>query len=477
MKHLLLTTLMALPVLATAQDYTDVTFTPGTRYSQLLIDSRITDFYANKKLMGLNAYDATGSLVKANAGAQNLKFDYVPGLVAKAIIEAASYYRNEDFSRAWFKSVENYANRCIDEVPVTGGSLDDLNATKMYTTLYDLAKTDGPFASIAEPQTVPNAAMAMQRAMTGLTDTRDTYSIRMEVDSEAEGGWYHKKSYPNQMWCDGQYMGPALMAQLLDYGYQMAGRQTDWEMVMRQFDITWSRLWDADKKLLWHAFSSDPKGEKAASWANPETGRSQEYWGRACGWYFLALVDVLEFIPADIEYAPALANLSGYSSNCRTRIQQYLEKLADGLAARQDAATGCWYQLLAHDGTFYADSYNGNTFPKTYNYLESSCSAIFVAAYLKGIRLGVLSRETYGPMAERGYQGFVSRFVKQLPDGTYTLIDCCASAGLGGASWGARDGSAAYYLLGNDVTRVTTYTEGKVYGAFILASVEYERTH
>ena len=78
-------------------------------------------------------------------------------------------------------------------------------------------------------------------------------------------------------------------------------------------------------------------------------------------------------------------------------------------------------------------------------------------------------------MANDSFKGLFNQFVRQREDGSWTLINDCASAGLGGANWGIRDGSAAYYLLGNDVTRTTDYTEGKVYGAFILAATEYER--
>lgn len=455
-----------------AQDYQSVAFNPEVRYSEALINARINDFYANKKQMGLNVYDANGQLLKPNAGGSNLRFDYVPGLVAKAIIEAVDYYKNEEFARPWFYSVEDYANRSAASVPTGGKSLDDLNATKMYFVLSDLTAEGGAFASLANKQTHQNAIDAMGKAIQGLADCKENYSIKASTKADAAGGWFHKYIYPNQMWCDGQYMGPALLAQMIRYGYTINGAEQDWKTITQQFDITWHYLWDQEKELLWHAFSASPTDSYASTWADPKTGRSQEYWGRACGWYFLALVDVLELMPEGIEYAPTHSSLKGYSTDCKQRLKQYLNAMAKGLAARQDQATGCWYQLLAHDGTFYADSYNGKSYAKTYNYLESSASSIFTATYLKGMRLGFLPEE-YAELADKAYKGLINQFVKLQEDGTYTLIDDCASAGLGGSSY--RDGSAAYYLLGNDVTRITNYTEGKVYGAFILAAVEYER--
>ncbi len=468
-----------MPSWACAQLHPFEGWQPGDHLLIPIIQYRIADFYANKKLMGLNLYNIQGEVMTPNQGGDNLKFDYVPGLVAKAIIEAAQVNSKSGFAKSWFYSVEDYANRCAQSVPTTGKSLDDLNATKMYFTLYDLTDPEtGAFKDIAKPETHANAKMAMERAIQGLKDVKEHYSIPASLSKECAGGWWHKEVYPNQMWCDGQYMGPALLAQMIHYGYTIDGAEEDWKTITRQFDITWHKLWDPKEQLLWHAFSADPKGEKARLWADPKTGRSQEYWGRACGWYFLALVDVLEFIPEGITMKPTQSTLRGLSSDCRERLLYYLNTLAEGLVRRQDKETGCWYQLLAHDGNFTVSEYQGKSYEPVSNYLESSASSIFTATLLKGIRLGLLPKEKYENNAEVAMMGLVKQFLRVRDDnGTWTLIDDCASAGLGGASWGVRDGSAAYYLLGNDVTRITDYTEGKVYGAFILAATEYERKH
>ena len=113
------------------------------------------------------------------------------------------------------------------------------------------------------------------------------------------------------------------------------------------------------------------------------------------------------------------------------------------------------------------------------NYLESSCTAIFTAAYLKGIRLGLFDTD-YTDIARRAYRGFVEQFMVSDGKGGVHLIGCCKSAGLGGSNY--RDGSAAYYLMGRDTqptvddpSSSSFYTEGKVFGGFILAATEYER--
>ncbi len=447
-----------------------VTFDEQTAYSKLLISSRLNDFYANKSHMGLAVYDAKGEQTHQ---AYDIRFDYVPGLVAKAVLEAADYYSATDASkaRAWYYSIENYANTFYNSVPTSGGSLDDLNAAKIYGMLYDLSQ--GPFSAVANDKTSANCLQALERAVQGLKAHNENYSISASTFSDAAGGWFHKKGYPNQMWLDGQYMGPVLLAQILAMNARSESGElvnvdisAAWQMVVRQFDITWRYLWNEDSGLLYHAFSATPTASASASaWGTEGVYHSDEYWGRAEGWYFLALVDVLEYMQQ--------AGMT--QSEDYLRLRGYINKVAEGLAARQDAATGCWYQLLNYDGTFYADRYKGFSYAPTYNYLESSASAIFIASYLKGQRLGLFDAD-YTALAKKAYRGFVEQFLVSDGNNGLHISNSCRSAGLGGSN--QRDGSAAYYLLGPDVTRVTPsmgQTEGKALGAFILAAIEYER--
>ena len=155
--------------------------------------------------------------------------------------------------------------------------------------------------------------------------------------------------------------------------------------------------------------------------------------------------------------------------------KRQLEAVADGLLARQDPTTGCWCQLLQYGNGVIPDGCS------TPNYIESSATAIFIATFLKGIRLGYLDRAKYEQAAKTAYKGFVEHFIVQNTSGedggnAYSIIKCCASAGLSSN----RDGSAKYYLAENsnkDTQVINTYTEGKALGAFILAAVEYERAY
>lgn len=452
---------------------TFLTFQDNARYSMLAINSRLNSFYANKSKSGFGKFDDNGVKIETEFAASTT-LDYVPGLVAKAVIEAVDYYKNNPKVnvKPWYYAVQNYGNsNDIASNGKNGKSFDDLNAVKLYFKLRDLAKAKifANGTTYTNEQTIQTAGTRFADALKGIKTADATYVIKSSDLPGAAGGWWHKSSYVNQMWCDGQYMGPALLAQIIN-GYEgyskVSASGTDWDLVTKQFQICWNYLWDADKELLWHAFSATPTDSYSNTWADPSAYHSKEYWGRAAGWYFLALVDVLEEMQA--------ANLTA-TENYKT-LRGYLNKVAAGLAKRADAKTGCWYQLLQYDGTFYADSYNGQAKTQTYNYLESSASAIFIAAYLKGMRLGCYDAD-YTEVAKKAYKGFVENFMVSDGTGGIHIINSCRSAGLGGKNY--RDGSAAYYLLGSDVSMVKLseqQTEGKVLGAFILAATEYERT-
>lgn len=280
------------------------------------------------------------------------------------------------------------------------------------------------------------------------------------------GGWFHKSTdYTDQMWCDGQYMGPALLAQIIKHtGKTNNISDNDWAIIAKQFSITWAQLYDKNKGLLYHGFTANPGDKASTSWAgiSKEKGiyHSASFWGRANAWYFLALVDILEVMPTNNTY---------YNT-----FKGYLTSLAEGIANYQDKDTGCWYQVM--------DKVPASL---TGNYLEAYCSSIFTAGYLKAIRLGLLDKATYEPIAKKAYEGLVNQFMvyDNTDNSTIQLVHSCTSAGLGGSS--NRAGDDNYYLTGKDASVVTSsdpankyyYTEGKVLGGFIMAATEYERAY
>ena len=470
----------------------DVKFNDGVRYSQWVIDSRMNEFYANTTKCGFAVYDQNG---KQTAGRVDGKtsLDYVVGLVAKSIIEASQYYSQftwaESFAKPWFLSIQNYGNKFYSGVATSGGSLDDLNAVKLYLPLRELTKSGGTFE---DNTTYSNTATALNKAITGLKAHNSSYSIKSGTLAETAGntvtgGWWHKKDYQNQMWLDGAYMGPALFAELVNYSGKTTNidSSNDWDLIVKQFEILHSMCWNSSDKLPYHAFAADGGTNvtshsdtwKGLSHTDPYVFHSASYWGRAVGWYFLALVDILE----QMDNAK-LTSTEGY-----TTLLSYLKETAEGIKARQDQTTGGWYQILDKDGTYSASSYNGKSYTQTNNYIESSATALFTAAYLKAIRLGYLAEDDYKTVAVNGYKCLVNQFFSVDENGKVNIFGSCRSAGLGGKGdnykAGAerfRDGSKPYYLLGYDVAKVEkseNKTEGKVLGAFIMAATEYERLY
>lgn len=470
-----------------------VKFNSDVRYSQWAINSRLYDFKANTKAFGFAKFDSKGGKSSDRNNKEIDKLDYVPGLVAKATIEAADYYQGFDWSKPWFLSVKEYGETYSNSVPTGGGSLDDLNAVKLYIGLYNNTNATDADKS--------NYKTAIGLAQEGLKAHNNSNSIQSGTLAEKAGytvlgGWFHKTAYNNQMWLDGAYMGSALLAQIVNFngtGTHVFGSTTeDWDMVTKQLNIVWNMCWNSTDKLMYHAFEANAgtgtSNSHADTWAGlngktkPYTFHSAAYWGRANAWYLMALVDVLE----------AMKNANQENSTNYTTLKQHLADLAAGIAARQDATTGGWYQVMDKDASFTASSYNSNWNGKpasVTNYIETSATAIFAAAYFKAVRLGLLSTSPYDykTIAKNAFEGLVNNYTYLDANGDMQIWGSCRSAGLGGDKDTAlkgneryRDGSKEYYLLGYDVPMVEKsegITEGKVLGGFIMAATEYERAY
>ena len=470
-------------------------FNSGVRYSQWAINSRLYDFKANTKAFGFAKYDSKGGKFSERNNKEIDKLDYVPGLVAKATIEAADYYQDFDWSKPWFLSVKEYGDTYYQKVPYGGGSLDDLNAVKLYIGLYNNTSATETDKS--------KAKTAIGSAQAGLVAHNKSNSIQAGTLAEKAGntvlgGWFHKTAYNNQMWLDGAYMGSALLAQIVNFngtGSNVFGSTTaDWDMVTKQLNIVWNMCWNANDKLMYHAFEANAgigtSKSHADTWAGlngntkPYTFHSAAYWGRANAWYLMALVDVLE----------AMQKTGQENTTNYTTLKQHLADLAAGIAARQDSKTGGWYQVMDKDASFTATSYNSNWSGKpasVTNYIETSATAIFAAAYFKAVRCGLLESTTqydYKTIAKNAFEGLVNNYTYLDANGDMQIWGSCRSAGLGGGTGDDyvaggkkyRDGSNEYYLLGYDVPMVNQsegITEGKVLGGFIMAATEYERAY
>jgi unsaturated rhamnogalacturonyl hydrolase len=247
-----------------------------------------------------------------------------------------------------------------------------------------------------------------------------------------EGGFWHKKRYPFQMWLDGLYMGAPFYT---EYSV-LFKEEKNFEDIVNQFVMMEKNSRDAKTGLLFHAYDES----REQPWADKTTGHSPHFWGRAMGWFAIALVDVLDHFPKN---HPRRAELVAILERTSTAIVKY-----------QDANSGVWYQVL-------------DKAAETGNYQEASASAMFTYAFLKGVRLGVLDKK-YIDHAKKAYAGILKTFVSTDNQGLTHLNHVCSVAGLGGNPY--RDGSFQYYIKEPQRT-----DDIKGAAPFIMASVELER--
>lgn len=248
----------------------------------------------------------------------------------------------------------------------------------------------------------------------------------------SEGGFWHKKIYPSQMWLDGLYMGEPFYAEYASKFHEDA----DFDDIARQFILMELHAKDTRTGLLYHGWDESRKQR----WANPQTGLSANFWGRAVGWYAMALVDTLNYFP------------KGHPK--RGSLVAILKRLAVAIQRYQDSKSGLWYEVLDKGGA------EGN-------YLEASASCMFVYALAKGVRQGYLPA-SYFKIAQKGYRGITTQFIETEANGQVNLKGTVSVAGLGGNPY--RDGSYQYYLSEKVVTN-----DPKGMGAFLMASAEMER--
>lgn len=245
------------------------------------------------------------------------------------------------------------------------------------------------------------------------------------------GGFWHKLKYPSQMWLDGLYMVEPFYAE-----FALVNKQpNDFNDIINQF--VWMEKYSRDAKtgLLYHGWDES----KLQRWANPTTGLSPEFWSRSMGWYMMALVDVLDYIPK--------------THPRRNELISILNRLSTALIKFQDAKSGVWWQVT--DKAY-----------KEKNYLESSATAMFVFSLAKAVRMKYISA-TFNTPLQKAYNGMIKEFVKEDSSGKYHYVQAVAGAGLGGIPY--RDGTYEYYV--NEPKRDDDL---KAIGPFIQACIEME---
>ncbi|HEX8889407.1 MAG TPA: glycoside hydrolase family 88 protein [Pyrinomonadaceae bacterium] len=247
----------------------------------------------------------------------------------------------------------------------------------------------------------------------------------------SEGGFWHKKIYPSQMWLDGLYMGEPFYAEYAATFHEDA----DFDDIAKQFILMETHSRDPKTGLLYHGWDES----KQQRWADPQTGHSPNFWARAMGWYAVALVDTLDYFPKDHPK--------------RAELLSILKRLAIAIEKYQDPKSGLWYDVLDKG-------------KEKGNYFEASASSMFVYALAKAVREGYLPA-SYFKVAQKGYDGIKSQFIEPTPAGGVNLKGTVSVSGLGGNPY--RDGSYEYYLSEKVVTN-----DAKGVGAFLMAAIEME---
>ena len=246
------------------------------------------------------------------------------------------------------------------------------------------------------------------------------------------GGYWHKKVYPWQMWLDGIYMSSPFLAQ-----YAKEYNEPGWfDVVTHQILLIHEKTYDPKTGLMYHAWDES----KEQKWSNPETGQSPNFWSRAMGWYVMAIVDVLDFLPED--------------HSGRNQLISILKTEIDALLAVADKETGLWYQVLDQGG-------------REGNYIEASGSCMYTYAMAKAANKGYIDQK-YKEFALQKFNAIVNHLITKDENGNLVLTNTCGGCGLGGNPY--RDGSYQYYI-----TETVVANDSKGVAPFIMAAIELDQ--
>ncbi len=246
------------------------------------------------------------------------------------------------------------------------------------------------------------------------------------------GGFWHKKMYPYQMWLDGLYMAEPFLVR-----YATVFNQPEWfDEATFQLEEVYTHTLDSVSGLVYHAWDES----KQERWCNPETGQSKHFWSRGTGWYMMALVDVLEYLPANHPE--------------RERLIEILNDLSASLLKVQDPATGLWYQVMDMGG-------------REGNYLEASGSAMIIYAFAKGVKMGWLNQK-YLETANTCFDSLIKNLVTEGEDGYPNLNNTVGGCGLGGNPY--READYHYYT-----TEKKVVNDPKGVAPVIMAAIELNK--
>ena len=340
--------------------------------------------------------------------AKSYKWNYEQGLILESIYRLWTKTKEEKYFNYIKKNIDYYVNDdgSIKTFDLNNFNIDNVAPGRVLLHLYETTKQN-------------KYKLAA-----------DTLIKQLQLHPRtSEGGFWHKKIYPNQMWLDGLYMAEPFYS---EYSI-MFNSQNYFDDIANQFLLIKKHLFDEKTGLYFHGWDES----KQQKWADPVKGTSPNFWGRSLGWFMMAMVDVLDSFPEN--------------HNDRNEILKMFRELSSSLLKYRDEKTKLWYQVV--------DMQN-----REGNYIETSASSMFIYAFAKGYNKGYLDNK-FMEIAKESYENLTEEFLIMNDNGNYILTNVCSVSGLGGNPY--RDGSFKYYI--DEPKRNNDF---KGYGALILAANE-----
>jgi len=343
--------------------------------------------------------------------AKSYKWNYEQGLILESIYRLWTKTKDEKYFNYIKKNIDYYVDEdgSIKTYKLNDFNIDNVAPGRVLLHLYEKTKQN-------------KYKLAA-----------DTLMRQLQLHPRtSEGGFWHKKIYPNQMWLDGLYMAEPFYS---EYSV-MFNSQKNFDDIANQFLLIKKHLYDEKTGLYFHGWDESKKQK----WADSIKGTSPNFWGRSLGWFMMAMVDVLDSFPED--------------HKSRNEILKMFQKLSAALLTYQDEKSKLWYQVI--------DKSN-----QSGNYIETSASSMFIYAFAKGFNNGYLD-EKFMEIAKESYKRLTDEFLIMNENGNFILTNVCSVSGLGGNPY--RDGSFEYYI-----SEPKRNNDFKGYGALILAADEISK--
>lgn len=380
----------------------------------------------------------------------NIKIYYII-IVASLSVHVTALHAQ---TQTWVDSLERHGRDAFmpaDKYKWDWGQATFLHAMKQLHAANRGSKSDEYAGYISRAMAVsrqvangkhPNAVASAHGIVFLARTTGDTQYVKwaekilrdyLQIPRTFNGGVSHRAE-TLELWDDTVYMLSMFLLEM----YKMTGDEQYITYFLEQYNAHNEKLLDKKTGLWVHGWDADTvfydDGCSVKNWPDKKTQRNDQIWARGNGWVGMALADALEAV--------------GPNSKFTQPLRKALQRFVKSVAPFQDQESGHWYQLVTLPGL------KGN-------FLESSCTAMFAYAIVKGMQLNVFNQKQYFPMVEKAYDG-LRRMSMRNPDGSAYLVPTRVSGG-------TCVGDQAYYL-GRKLTEGT----GFGYGSMIMFGLAYE---